>query len=139
MDEVTREQWRIFWSFVGIVAIIALTVWGLIFGVPSCARAATVVTLAWDANTEPDLSGYRIYRAAQEAGPWEVAKEVALVTEAALDPLPDGRHCFAVTALDTVGNESEKSIPVCATLDATAPATPVHLVIKLTVRVEIVP
>ena len=30
MDEVTREQWKVFWAFIAIVAVVAAVLWMLL-------------------------------------------------------------------------------------------------------------
>ena len=63
------------------------------------------VELAWDANTEKDVVGYRIYHRKLDLGYeylGEVHKTDCVVTE--LEPMVD--HYFAVTAYDEGGLES---------------------------------
>ena len=73
---------------------------------PALAGAVTV-TLAWDANTEPELTGYRIYQLGGCSDPAFVqVLEVGLVTTATITGLPQGKHGWVATAYDSVGNES---------------------------------
>lgn len=67
------------------------------------------VSLTWNANEEPDIEGYNIYRTSPGGGPEKV--NASVVPEAAyLDTgLADGDYAYAVTAVDRHGNESEKS------------------------------
>ncbi len=114
-----------------ILAVLAL----LLCAVPASA-ATTSVSLGWDANTEPDLVGYRLYHATVSGGPYPLAGEVAApATTWTHTGLVDGLHCWVATAHDTT-NESGYSNEVCTTLDATAPAAPRNLRVTVTVRVE---
>lgn len=76
------------------------------------------VTLAWDANTEPDLAGYRIY-----FGPASRAYGAPIVigtqTTYTITGLPAGTYYFAVTAYNTAGLESGFSNEVSATITGT--------------------
>jgi hypothetical protein len=73
------------------------------------------VELVWNANLEPDLAGYKVYR--REAGkPFQpINKELlrtAIYRDSAIEPQ---RHYFyEVTAVDLSGNESEPSAEVPA-------------------------
>jgi hypothetical protein len=98
--------------------------------------ATTTVTLAWDANTEPDLAGYRLYESPAAGGPYTAIQTLGLVTTTAVPGLPDGLRCWVLTARDTIGNESGYSNEVCSTSDATAPAAPQSVRVTVTVRVE---
>ena len=75
---------------------------------------AASVTLRWQANTEPDLAGYRIYygTASRAYGP---PITVGNVSEYTVQDLKEGtRYYFSLTAVDTGGNESGFSAEVSA-------------------------
>ena len=72
---------------------------------PAVAFAGTA-TVRWQADTELDLDGYRIYHgtASRSYGP---PINVGNVTNYTIDNLEEGKtHYFTVTALDLSGNES---------------------------------
>jgi len=89
------------------------------------------VTLEWDANTEPDLDGYKVYYDTDSGHPYdgieadegdsgeiEIDKNTTTIT---LHGLPDGQaYYFAVTAYDTESLESVYSNEV-ATSSASTP------------------
>lgn len=78
------------------------------------------VTLEWDAPTTDavgrpleDLSSYRLYyRETESAAGSETMVELGFETRVTLSGLPAGDYLFAVTALDTLGNESDLSDPL---------------------------
>jgi len=84
-------------------------------------------TISWKANTESDLSGYRIYygTASRSYGPPVAAGKV---TQYTLANLTDGKtYYFGVTAFDFSGNESGYSAEAKKTITATTstiPSTP---------------
>ncbi|TDA67771.1 MAG: hypothetical protein D9V47_09655 [Clostridia bacterium] len=65
--------------------------------------------ISWAANTEEDLGGYTLYRAADPEGPFEAVASLQAGATAYLDTgLVQGRwYYYRLTALDTTGNESE--------------------------------
>ncbi|MDR4479399.1 MAG: fibronectin type III domain-containing protein [Nitrospira sp.] len=75
-------------------------------------------TVSWNANTEQDLAGYRIYVGTRSgsygfAGPFEVTNRTSFT----IPNLPVGAtYFFAVSAFDTTGNESAKSAEVSKSL-----------------------
>jgi hypothetical protein len=72
--------------------------------------------LYWDANTEPDLAGYRTYRGWQSRNYIE-QRTLGKITSVRYDSLDaTRRHYFAVTAYDLSGNESTFSEEVIAEL-----------------------
>ena len=92
------------------------------FIVPVTAVNAKVVTLAWDANSEPDLEGYVVYRNPGSPGPpFKYSDEVAeeelvdpLHPETTLTGLKEGvEYYIALTAYNAAGEESGFSNDVC--------------------------
>ena len=75
-------------------------------------------TVSWNANTESDLAGYRIYVGTRSGsygfvGPFEVTKSTSFT----VPNLPLGAtYFFAVSAFDKSGNESAKSAEVSKSL-----------------------
>ncbi|GMV48761.1 MAG: hypothetical protein AMXMBFR67_03040 [Nitrospira sp.] len=80
-------------------------------------RTATA-TVSWNANSEQDLAGYRVYVGTRSgsynfAGPFEVTKGTSFT----VPNLPVGTtYFFAVSAFDKSGNESAKSVEVSKSL-----------------------
>ncbi len=71
--------------------------------------------LAWDPNTEPDLAGYRVYYGL-ESGDYINFVDVGKATHYSLgNLLEDTTYYIAITAYDTVGNESDFSGEVSGT------------------------
>jgi hypothetical protein len=67
------------------------------------------VTLAWDPNTEPDVTGYRIYYSFL-SDQYDYSADVGNQTSFTLASLQDGKtYYFAATAYDQEGNESDFS------------------------------
>jgi len=75
-------------------------------------------TVSWNANTEKDLAGYRVYVGTRSglytfAGPFEVTNSTSFT----VPNLPIGTtYFFAVSAFDKAGNESTKSNEVSKSL-----------------------
>lgn len=96
---------------------------------------AADVTLQWDANTETDLAGYRLYQKQDSAVPpftkvQDIPKSAQTASVTGLDPTHS--YSFAVTAYNTAGMESAYSNVV--TIPA-APAIPGGLKWTLTLSV----
>ena len=82
----------------------------------SCVTAFSAeVGLAWDAKTEPDLAGYKIYYgvASQSYG---APVDVGNVTTYTITGLNPGSYYFCVTAYYASGNETSCSNEVSVTL-----------------------
>jgi hypothetical protein len=98
------------------------------------------VTLAWDANQESDLRGYKIYYDTDSGRPYSGSgaqqgnSPIEMLLNEDEDPnpavvqytvhnLPDGIYYFAVTATDTEGLESDYSneVKAAATADTAPP------------------
>ncbi|MGB5043122.1 MAG: fibronectin type III domain-containing protein, partial [Nitrospira sp.] len=84
----------------------------------STAPKTASATVSWNANTESDLAGYRIYVGTRSgsygfAGPFEVTNR----TNFTIQNLPVGAtYFFSVSAFDKSGNESAKSAEVSKSL-----------------------
>ena len=74
-----------------------MVVLSLLFG------SSYALTIAWDANTEPDLAGYKIYYGTGTRD-YQHIEDVGNVTQVTLD-IPWSSY-IAATAYDTDGNES---------------------------------
>ena len=88
--------------------------------------SADVLVPTWSASPASDVAGYLVERNGR------IANAPALVLgnlRGYLVPgpsysdagLPDGTHCYAVSALDLAGNRSQPSNSICRTLDNRAP------------------
>jgi fibronectin type 3 domain-containing protein len=71
----------------------------------------------WSPSAEPDLAGYRVYRAVGD-GPLEKVAETGLGRTSWLDETTQRgvAYRFAVAAIDQAGNASELTEPVEASL-----------------------
>ncbi|MGI9657625.1 MAG: fibronectin type III domain-containing protein, partial [Gaiellaceae bacterium] len=83
------------------------------------------VTLDWDDNSEPDLSGYRVYRSESPGGPYTLISPV-LADSNHVDPAATNgiTHYYVVRARDLSANESADSNEAQATPVNLAPTTP---------------
>jgi len=93
--------------------------------------AARDVQFGWNANTETDLAGYRLYQSnvvgsytKGMTSPNFKAAILAPSVEYTLLAVPDGTWYWVLTAYDTAGNESGFSNEVTLTIDTTAPSAP---------------
>ena len=87
---------------------------------------AEQVTLAWDANTESDLAGYKVHYGTA-SGSYTTSVDVHNVTTAIVTGLTAGQtYYFVVTAYNAANNESGYSNQVSYSVPAPngAPATP---------------
>ncbi len=95
----------------GIVGIFLLTSVSLVF--------SASVTVSWDANTEVDLEGYKVYYGLESRNYSEVL-DVGNANSVAFSELnADQTYFFSVTAYDLTGNESPFSDEVSAAITAT--------------------
>ncbi len=84
---------------------------------------AAQVTLAWDANTDSDLQAYKVYNGTASRT-YSCNTNVGKSTTCTISDLTAGTtYYFAVTALDSVGNESGYSSEVRYTVPISAPPT----------------
>lgn len=67
------------------------------------------VIISWNANTEADLAGYRVYYG-NASRKYHTSRDVGKVTQATISNLAENvAYYFAVTAYDSSNNESEYS------------------------------
>ena len=81
-----------------------------------------LLPLPWNQNTEPDLSGYRLYHA-PEGSTSETIVSLGKVTTHSLslvDGATERKHQFQLTAVDLRGNESPRTKVVLTTIPAFA-------------------
>jgi fibronectin type 3 domain-containing protein len=108
--------------------LIIMAVTALLQGVTIGAQEAYNPSgVAWDANTEADLAGYRVYEKSGSTAYEELGVCTAATTEltfGAATPHPDGSYSWVVTAYDEAGNESGYSNEVSAVFDSGPPAPP---------------
>jgi hypothetical protein len=77
-------------------------------------RTANSVSLVWEADTDSDLAGYRIYRS-EGNGPWQKLADANTVPSYSDSAVEHGKtYRYAVSAFDKTvpPNESERSAPV---------------------------
>lgn len=81
----------------------------LLLGFSTVASAMGTVILTWNANSEPDLAGYRVYYG-NASRHYTTQHDVGNVTQITIDNIAENTpYYFAVTAYDTAGNESAYS------------------------------
>ena len=99
-----------------------------ILAIAGIAQAATV-QVTWNPNTEPDLSGYKLYHGTA-SGQYGEPVDVGNVTGHIMEITPEygATYYFALTAYDTSGNESGYSDEAsCFVPDGRAPEKPTGL------------
>jgi hypothetical protein len=78
----------------------------------SASASANSVELSWDANTEPDLAAYRVYRSVN-GGAFEKIADVNEIPTYSDKAVQSGKaYRYAITAVDKSGNESLRSAVV---------------------------
>jgi len=74
------------------------------------------ITLEWDANTEPDVDGYNVYRGETDVGPFGKLNGTPLKGTRYVDGGKQigQRFCYQVTAVDKAALEGLPAGPLCA-------------------------
>jgi hypothetical protein len=81
------------------------------------AVAPDSLELTWDRNTEPDLAGYRVYRA-PAGGQFEKIADIGQIPAYSDHNVEHGKtYRYEVAAVDAAGNESARSAPAEATIE----------------------
>lgn len=76
-------------------------------GLEIASAEGDLVQIIWSRNAEPDLAGYRVYRAFSEGSSFSQVSLRTLVCPWFYDHVtPMDMACFKVTAVDESGNES---------------------------------
>jgi hypothetical protein len=96
-----------------------LFVFALIISSAALPALAADVTLAWDANTEPDLAGYKVYFGTASRN-YESQITIGSSTTYTITGLGPGTYYFAVTARNGAGQESAYSNEVTATVGSSS-------------------
>ncbi len=95
-------------------------------GIPSNLCSKFEVGLAWDANKEGDLAGYKVHQGSQ-SGQYTAVADVGKVTTYSVPVMGVGQYFFAVTAYNASGTESGFSNEVSQLVlpgNVTVPAAP---------------
>ena len=113
-------------NLLGLFFIYAIILCSIYVGIAYIVFAADV-TLTWDANTEDDIAGYKIYQG-EASGDYSVIKDCGIPVnlQCVMGDLEEMKnYFFAATAYDTSANESGFSNEVVYTVpDMTPPGAP---------------
>jgi fibronectin type 3 domain-containing protein len=69
------------------------------------------IELAWEPNQEPDLAGYRVYRAAGDGPLLPLGDLIAAPSYSDRKVESGKRYRYAVSSVDRLGNESRQTDP----------------------------
>ena len=101
-------------------ATLFLTLASILVLLPGSGYSAQV-TIAWDANSEPEVAGYKLHYGTS-AGQYPSLSDAGGQTTCTLAGLQAGvAYFFAATAYDTYGNQSSYSQEVAFTVPSVAP------------------
>jgi len=84
--------------------------------------------ITWNANTETDLAGYKLYKAIDTQTPVVIAT-IQKGTQTYTDTLADGEYTvtYTLSAIDKTGHESLKNPSVWKVIDTNPPLAPTGL------------
>lgn len=124
-------------------------VFALLSILSSAGFAQAIINLSWQANSEIDLAGYKVYYGEQHAEDFEVFDGYTHVIDvrnnliAHIPGLIEKQYYrFAVTAYDTANNESDYSNYIIASfesveIDTIPPIAPVSVEISGTIDINV--
>lgn len=95
-------------------------------GVASTVQPGKDVNLQWNANSEPDLAGYAVYRALDAGGPFvRITGPLVSSTTFFDNTVPDSASnaWYQLSALDDSGNESARTSPLHVSLGSSVAAS----------------
>ncbi len=104
-------------------ATIATAVAGLLMSTQPSFATPDRVTVAWDPNPEPDISGYQVYYGVVSGGSTNVVPVIGNTQQQVTGLQPQRQYWFYVTAKNTVGLESDPSTVLFYTTVDDAPPT----------------
>lgn len=114
-----------------LMILLAICISMTIFLTLANSSEAAEVSLKWDANTEPDLAGYKLYSGTQSRE-YEAPVNVGNVTQFTVTGLLEKEtYYFAVTAFDTEDRESDYSNEVSTTIPNCPPGAPCSVTINI--------
>ena len=116
-----------------VIAFFIPFIFLLILAISPRQAVAGQIVFAWDANTEPDLSGYKLYYGTV-SGTYGTPVNVGNATTYTLTGLTDGQTYYSVlTAYDTFGNESGYSNEVAYAVPSLpgGTGTPANVVVSI--------
>jgi fibronectin type 3 domain-containing protein len=102
-------------------------VFTVLFLISCLSVSAAELALIWDANSEPDLAGYKVYRGTTSRQYTKVADLGLVTTYSETVSVPEDKvttFYYAVTAFDDSGLESDYSNEVFKTFDTRVPPQP---------------
>ena len=98
------------------------------------------ITFVWNANSETDLAGYRLYQSNVPGfytfGEGNQIIDILTGTETVTIRVHDGIWYWVLTAYDNHGNESGPSNEVTAIIDTISPSAPGGLNITIIIKIE---
>ncbi len=82
---------------------------GQVTGLAVTTVSSSQLNLSWNANTEPDLKNYNVYRSTTSGGPYTLIASPTVNSYSDTGLAPGTTYHYVVSAVDTSGNEGQKS------------------------------